>query len=135
MGQHRPRQRSRALPPRPWCDERTALTAQLAHQRRALYVTAYGLAEKRSRTMPVASELSIIGPLKPAVRRETFRAGLALLKSHDAQRSTDHSDADEFTRAPDENLVGALAARAAAAALTDAAIAGIADLGLAVPVR
>ncbi|GGS29524.1 hypothetical protein GCM10010221_29090 [Streptomyces parvus] len=44
--------------------------------------------------------MSIIGPLKPAVRRETFRAGLALHKPRDAQRSTNQSGIDGATLYP-----------------------------------
>ncbi|MEU7293083.1 DinB family protein [Streptomyces exfoliatus] len=118
----------------PVADERTALTAYLAHQRRALRVTAYGLTEEQARVAPSASELSIGGLIKHAARCETFWTGLILREPSDAQRSEDESDADEFTLAPDETLAGALAAHAAAAERTDAAIAGIPDLGRAVPV-
>ncbi len=118
----------------PVADERTALTAYLAHQRRALRVTAYGLTEEQARVAPSASELSIGGLIKHAARCEIFWTGLILREPSDAQRSEDESGADEFTLAPDETLAGALAAHAAAAERTDAAIAGIPDLGRAVPV-
>ncbi|MGA5063795.1 DinB family protein [Streptomyces exfoliatus] len=118
----------------PVADERTALTAYLAHQRRALRVTAYGLTGEQARVAPSASELSIGGLIKHAARCETFWTGLILQEPSDAQRSEDESDADEFTLAPDETLAGALASHTAAAERTDSAIAGIADLGRAVPV-
>ncbi|WP_411109100.1 DinB family protein [Streptomyces sp. c-19] len=118
----------------PVADERTALTAYLAHQRRALRVTAYGLTEEQARLTPSASELSIGGLIKHAARCEAFWTDLILQRPREVQRSADESDADEFTLAPDETLAGALAAHAAAAERTDAVIAGIPDLGRAVPV-
>ncbi|MEV6248719.1 DinB family protein [Streptomyces sp. NPDC051742] len=118
----------------PVADERTALTAYLAHQRRALRVTAYGLTEEQARLTPSASELSIGGLIKHAARCETFWTDLILQQPREAQRSSDESDADEFELTPDETLTGALAAHAAAAERTDAVIAGIPDLGRPVPV-
>ncbi|MFJ5774381.1 DinB family protein [Streptomyces sp. NPDC093094] len=118
----------------PAADERTALTAYLAHQRRALRVTAYGLTDDQARTAAPVGELSIGGLIKHAARCETFWTDLVLRQRRGPQRKADESDADEFRLAPDESLADVLAAYAEAAERTDAVIAGIPDLGQAVPV-
>lgn len=118
----------------PVADERSALTAYLAHQRRALQVTAHGLTDAQARLTPSAGELSIGGLIKHAARCETFWTGLVLQEQRGPQRQADESDADEFRLGPDETLAEVLAAYAEAAARTDAVIAGIPDLGQAVPV-
>ncbi|MEW1910610.1 DinB family protein [Kitasatospora sp. NPDC085895] len=118
----------------PVADERTALTAYLAHQRRALRVTAYGLTEEQARMAPTGSELSIGGLIKHAARCEEFWTDLMLQRQRGTQRKTDESDADEFRLAPDETLTAILAMYAEAADRTDAVITGIPDLGQAVPV-
>ncbi|GJF34116.1 hypothetical protein KNE206_68160 [Kitasatospora sp. NE20-6] len=117
----------------PVTDERTALTAYLAHQRRALRVTAYGLTEEQARMAASPSELSIGGLIKHAARCEGFWTDL-ILQRGGTQRETDESDTDEFQLAPDETLAEVLAAHAAAAERTDAVISSIPDLGQAVPV-
>ncbi|MCU7826081.1 DinB family protein [Kitasatospora sp. DSM 101779] len=118
----------------PVADERTALTAYLAHQRRALRVTAYGLTEEQARTASTGSELSIGGLIKHATRCEEFWTDLILQQQHGTRRKTEESDTDEFRLAPDETLAAVLAAYAEAADRTDAVITGIPDLGQAVPV-
>ncbi|MFB7620559.1 DinB family protein [Kitasatospora sp. NPDC056181] len=127
----------------PVADERTALTAYLAHQRRALRVTAYGLTEEQARMAASAGELSIGGLIKHAARCEGFWTDLVLQQQRGTQRKADESNepdepdesgADEFRLAPDETLAAVLAAYAEAAERTDAVIAGIPDLGQAVPV-
>ncbi|MEU6239371.1 DinB family protein, partial [Kitasatospora sp. NPDC047058] len=118
----------------PVADERTALTAYLAHQRRALRVTAYGLTEEQARTAASASELTIGGLIKHAARCEEFWTDLVLRRQHGTQRTADESGEDEFRLAADETLDEVLAAYAVASERTDAVIAGITDLGQAVPV-
>ncbi|GAA2807159.1 DinB family protein [Kitasatospora sp. CM 4170] len=118
----------------PVADERTALTAYLAHQRRALRVTAYGLTDEQARTAASASELTIGGLIKHAARCEAFWTDLILQQQRGPQRKADESDSDEFRLGPDETLAAVLAAHAEAAERTDAVIAGIPDLGQAVPV-
>ncbi|WP_225802663.1 DinB family protein [Streptomyces sp. NK15101] len=118
----------------PVADERTALTAYLAHQRRALRVTAHGLTDEQARMTASAGELSIGGLIKHAARCETFWTDLVLQQQSEPRRKADESDEDEFRLAPDETLAWALAAHAEAAERTDAAIAGVRDLGQAVPV-
>ncbi|GLW71531.1 hypothetical protein Kpho02_38300 [Kitasatospora phosalacinea] len=116
----------RVVPPVP--DERTALTAYLAHQRRALRATAHGLTDEQARTAASAGELSIGGLIKHAARCEGFWTDLVL------RRQGPQPQDDEFRLAPDETLAGALDAYAAAAARTDAVVAAVPDLGQAVPV-
>ncbi|MFJ1707636.1 DinB family protein [Kitasatospora sp. NPDC088346] len=123
----------------PVADERTALTAYLAHQRRALRVTAYGLTEEQARLPASASSLSIGGLIKHAARCEGFWVDLILRRQCGTQREADQSGADasgadEFHLAPGETLAGALDAYAAAAERTDMVISGVPDLGQAVPV-
>lgn len=118
----------------PVADERTALTAYLAHQRRALRVTAHGLTEEQARTAASASELSIGGLIKHAARCEGFWTDLILRQQPGTRRAADEADGDEFRLAPDETLAEVLAAYAEASERTDAVIAGIPDLGQAVPV-
>ncbi|MEU0405541.1 DinB family protein [Streptomyces sp. NPDC006197] len=118
----------------PVADERTALTAYLAHQRRALRVTAHGLTDEQARMTASAGELSIGGLIKHAARCETFWTDLILRQQRGPQRKADESDDDEFRLAPEETLAWALAAHAEAAERTDAVIAGVPDLGQAVPV-
>ncbi|MFD9123809.1 DinB family protein [Kitasatospora sp. NPDC059571] len=118
----------------PVADERTALTAYLTHQRRALRVTAHGLTEEQARMAASASELSIGGLIKHAPRCEGFWTDLILQQERRGQPEVDDSDAGEFQLAPDETLAGVLAAYAEAAERTDAVISSIPDLGQAVPV-
>ncbi|WP_030691071.1 DinB family protein [Streptomyces globisporus] len=118
----------------PVVDERTALTAYLAHQRRALRVTAHGLTDEQARTTAPAGDLSIGGLIKHAARCEAFWTDLVLRRQGGPQRKADESDDDEFRLAPDETLAWALAAHAEAAERTDAVIAAVPDLGQAVPV-
>ncbi|MFH8387583.1 DinB family protein [Kitasatospora sp. NPDC018058] len=114
----------------PVADERTALTAYLAHQRRALRVTAHGLSEEQARMAASASDLSIGGLIKHAARCECFWTDLILQQQRGTQPEADESNADEFQLA----LAEVLAAYTEAAERTDAVIAGIPDLGQAVPV-
>ncbi|MEV7775693.1 DinB family protein [Kitasatospora sp. NPDC086791] len=118
----------------PVADERTALTAYLAHQRRALRVTAHGLTEEQARMAASASELSIGGLIKHAARCEGFWTDLILQRQRGTRPEVDESDVDEFKLASDETLAGVLAAYAEAAERTDAVITSIPDLGQAVPV-
>ncbi|MFE1437333.1 DinB family protein [Streptomyces sp. NPDC058739] len=118
----------------PVADERAALTAYLAHQRRALRATAYGLTDEQARTAASASPLSIGGLIKHAARCEGFWTDLVVQRQHGTRPRTDEAGGDEFQLAPEESLAEALAAYAASAERTDAVIAGIPDLGQAVPV-
>ncbi|MFE5586152.1 DinB family protein [Kitasatospora sp. NPDC056531] len=118
----------------PVADERTGLTAYLAHQRRALRVTAYGLTDEQARMAASASELSIGGLIKHAARCESFWTDLILQQPRRTQRDANESAADEFRLAPDETLADVLAAYEEAAERTDAVIAAIPDLGQPVPV-
>ncbi|AIR96194.1 DinB family protein [Streptomyces glaucescens] len=118
----------------PVVDERAALTTYLAQQRRALRATAHGLTDDQARLAPSASELSIGGLIKHAGHCETFWTDLILQRQRGSQRKADESDADEFRLAEGEDLAGVLAAYAEAAERTDAVIAGVRDLGQAVPV-
>ncbi|WP_329494519.1 DinB family protein [Kitasatospora herbaricolor] len=118
----------------PVADEHTALLAFLTQQRQLLRVTAHGLTEEQGWATPSASELSIAGLIKHAARCERGWMKLVLGISTAPQRAADESDAPEFLPAPGETLAGLLADYELATAETDAAVAGIADLGQGVPV-
>jgi hypothetical protein len=118
----------------PVADERTALLAFLDQQRQLLRIPAHGLTEEQARATPSASELSIAGLIKHAARCERGWTDLVLRRSTAPQRAADESDAAEFLPAPGETLAGLLADYELATAETDAAVAGIADLGQGVPV-
>ncbi|MGC0327208.1 putative damage-inducible protein DinB [Streptomyces sp. SAI-170] len=113
---------------------RTALTAYLAHQRRALRATAYGLTDEQGRMAASAGELSIGGLIKHAARCEDFWTDLILQQRCEPQPKADELNGEEFRLGPDETLAEVLVAYAEASERTDAAIAGVPDLGQAVPV-
>ncbi|WP_371502188.1 DinB family protein [Kitasatospora sp. NBC_00374] len=118
----------------PVADERTALLAFLAQQRQGLRVTAHGLTDEQARTPASASELSIAGLIKHAARCERGWTDLVLGRDGALVPAEDEPDGSEFVLGPDETLAGVLARYEEAARATDAVIAGIADLGRAVPV-
>ncbi|MGW4780165.1 DinB family protein [Streptomyces filamentosus] len=118
----------------PVADERDGLLAYLAQQRQTLRATAHGLTDVQARMTPTAGELSIGGLIKHAARCEAGWIDLVLQRQRGPQRAADESDAAEFALTEEETLAGVLDQYAAAARETDEVIAGIADLGRAVPV-
>ncbi|MFC7929302.1 DinB family protein [Streptomyces cinereoruber] len=118
----------------PIADEREGLLAYLAQQRRALRATAHGLTDAQARLTPTAGELSIGGLIKHAARCEAGWTDLILQRQRGRRRTADESDSAEFVLTPEETLAEVLDQYEAAARETDAVIAGIADLGQAVPV-
>ena len=127
----------------PIADEREGLLAYLAQQRDAFRIVAHGLTDEQARATPTVSTLSIGGLIKHVSFVESGwidtmlgRSGAAAgddFAGDDFEASQDDY-ADNFVLGPDETLAGALEAYAAVAAETEAAVAGIDDLGLAVPV-
>jgi uncharacterized damage-inducible protein DinB len=101
------------------------------------------LTDEQARATPTVSTLSIGGLIKHVAFVEggwidtmLGRTGAAAgddFAGDDLEASQDDY-ADNFVLGPDETLAGALEAYAAVAAETEAAVAGIDDLGLAVPV-
>jgi uncharacterized damage-inducible protein DinB len=117
---------------RPVADEREGLLAYLEQQRQAIAAAAYGLTDEQARLRPTAGELSIGGLVKHVARMERGWMDTALGRTRSAEEEAGYERG--FTLGEDETLAGALADLEAAGRETEAAIAGIADLGQAVPV-
>ena len=122
----------------PIADEREGLLAYLAQQRDAFRIVAHGLTDAQARATPTVSTLSIGGLIKHVAFVESGWIDTMLCRTGAAggdDVEASHDDyADNFVLGADETLAGALGAYAAVAAATEAAVAGIDDLGRAVPV-
>ena len=114
----------------PVADERTALLAFLAQQRYVLRLTAYGLTDSQAVAAPAASELSVGGLIKHMACGERSWMDTVLERP---SGSTDEYDRG-FELGPDETLASVLDLYERVAAETEAIVAGIDDLGQAVPV-
>ena len=115
----------------PVADEREGLLAFLAQQRDGLKATAYGLADEQGRTPSTAGTLTIGGLIKHVTQVEQHWMDMVLQRT----RETDEQAyADNFRLLPDETLVDVIARYDAVAKETESIVAGIADLGQAVPV-
>jgi uncharacterized damage-inducible protein DinB len=114
----------------PVANEREALLAYLAQQRYTMRLTAYGLTDEQCRATPSASPLSVGGLIKhvTAVERAWMETVL------ERRSGSVEGYEDNFKLLPDETMTDVLARYDAAAIETDEIIAGIADLGQAVPV-
>jgi Protein of unknown function (DUF664) len=137
----------------PVANEREGLLAYLAQQRDAFRIVAYGLSDEQARVTPTVGTLSIGGLIKHVAFVESGWIDTMLGRSgpgggdNDAGDAGDANDAggsdfaaaqddyaDNFVLGPDETVAGALEKYAAVAAATEAAVAGIDDMGQAVPV-
>ncbi len=119
---------------RPVTDERDGLLSFLAQQRLVLRIAAHGLSEQQARATPTPSTLSVGGLIKHVTQVERSWLDITLQRP---PMPVDQGEADYgagFALSPTETLAAALAAYAEAAAETEAAIAGISDLGHPVPV-
>jgi hypothetical protein len=114
----------------PVADEREGLLAFLAQQREALRITAHGLTEEQARATPAASELSVAGLVKHVALTEANWVDIMLQR----QGHDDDQYMDSFSLGPDETLASVLERYEEVARATEAAVAGIEDLGQAVPV-
>jgi uncharacterized damage-inducible protein DinB len=115
----------------PVADEREALLAYLAQQRYVLKLTAYGLTDERARMQPLSTTtLSVAGLIKHVAATETFWIDVA--QGH--FRSQEDSYDDNFRVGPEETLATLIAQYDGVARNTEKVLAGIADLGQAVPV-
>ena len=117
------------VPPVP--DERSGLLGFLAQQRRVLKSAAHGLTEEQLRLVPSASALSIGGLLKHVAFVERGWVNDILRRPDTA---TPESYGAQFQLTESDTLASLIADYDEAAAETEAAIAGIADLGQPVPV-
>ncbi|HZC26223.1 MAG TPA: DinB family protein [Actinopolymorphaceae bacterium] len=118
---------------RPVADERDALLSYLAQQRSVICIAAYGLSDKQARATPSVSSLSVGGLIKHVAVTERGWIDTILQRKRDAGGGADDYFAN-FQLAPDETLAGVLARYDEVARETESVIAGIADLGQAVPV-
>lgn len=120
-----------SVPPIP--DERTGLLAYLGQQRYVLRLSAHGLTDDQARATPTRSALSIGGLIKHVASTEQGWIDLVLQR----QRGSTDGEAEyltSFRLEPDETLAGVLARYDEVAEETERVIAGISDLGQAVPV-
>ncbi|MET8143935.1 DinB family protein [Sphaerisporangium sp. NPDC005288] len=115
----------------PIADEREGLLAFLAQHRYVLRLAAHGLTEEQARATPSASSLSVGGLIKHAATVE--RGWVAMVLQRPGGDSEEEYDAN-FRLAPGETLAEVLDLYDQVAKETEAAIAGIPDLGQAVPV-
>lgn len=118
----------------PVADEREGLLAFVAQQRDALRIAAFGLTDEQARATPTVSTLSVGGLIKHVTAMERGWIDLVLQRPRPAMEEAEAQYGADFQMGPDESLADLLADLEAAAGETEAAIAGIADLGQAVPV-
>jgi hypothetical protein len=114
----------------PVSNERAALLGFLAQQRDALCTVAFGLSDEQAAAAPSVSSLSVGGLIKHMAAGERSWMDTAQLRpggSIDEYESI-------FVLGPDETLAGVIDDYRKAGADTDRIVAGIDDLGRAVPV-
>ncbi len=116
---------------RPVADEREGLLGFLAQQRRVLKAAAHGLTPDQLRLTPTAGALSVGGLLKHVAHTE--RGWVDTMLRRPSTR-TEQDYGAEFRLTPRDTLESLHADLDAAAAETEEAVAGIADLGQPVPV-
>jgi hypothetical protein len=117
--------------PPPTIDERDNLLTWLAQQRDALRLTAFGLTDDQARTAAARpSTLTIGGLLKHVGQVEEYWIGLV----QGVNLGSNEDYENNFTMKPGETLASIVGRYDEIATATDKAIAGIDDLGQAVPV-
>ena len=115
----------------PVADEREALLGYLTHQRSVLRTTAFGLTDEQARTAASVSPLTVGGLIKHVAAVE--RSWMDIVRAQPSDGTPDDYERD-FRMEADETLDDVFAIYDAAARNTDAVVAGIDDLGQAVPV-
>jgi uncharacterized damage-inducible protein DinB len=115
----------------PVSDERTALLAYLAQQRDALRIAAHGLTDEQARLAASASPLSVGGLIKHLVIVERNWVDDMLQRP---QRVTADDYTSGFHLGQDETVADVLEEYRQVAEETEAAVAGIDDLGQSIPV-
>jgi uncharacterized damage-inducible protein DinB len=116
----------------PIADERSGLLQYLAQQRYVLRLTAYGLSDEQAMATPSSSPLSVGGLIKHVSSVESGWIDMVLQRNEDAGSEDDYGT--NFQIQPGESLAGVLERYASVARETEAVIAGIFELGQAVPV-
>ena len=117
--------------PGPVADEREGLMAFLQQQRDAVRISAYGLTDEQAGRAASAGALTVGGLVRHLAAMERNWASM-ITQQRDEQGPESYLDSFRF--GPHDSLEAALDDYAAAARETDAVIAGISDLGQAVPV-
>jgi uncharacterized damage-inducible protein DinB len=118
---------------RPVADERDGLLSYLAQMRYVLKLTGYGLTPEQLRATPTTSTLSVGGLIKHCAFVEAGWIDEVLQRAD--KSAEDYSAYEEnFRMADGETLDEVLANYDQVAAETERVIAGVADLGQAVPV-
>lgn len=112
--------------------ERANLLAYLAQQRYSIRLAAYGLTDEQARATPTKSTLSVGGLIKHVTAVERHWMGDVLQQKPEATNEQRYQDG--FTLAPAETLADVLDDNVRCGRETEAIIAGIDDLGRAVPV-
>ncbi|GAA3541591.1 DinB family protein [Amycolatopsis ultiminotia] len=120
------------VPPVP--DERAGLLGFLTQQRNALKTAAFGLTEDQARAVPSASALSVGGLVKHVAATEDGWIDLVLRIPPKPIEESMASYQDNYRLSRSETLAGILAEYDRVATRTEEVIAGIEDLGQAVPV-
>jgi uncharacterized damage-inducible protein DinB len=114
----------------PVADEREGLLAFLAQQRYALRVAAFGLTDAQAVSAPAASELTVAGLIKHSTAVE--RSWMDTVRGRPSGSQDEYED--NFKLGPAESLASVLEDFDRAGEETERLIAGIDDLGRAVPV-
>jgi uncharacterized damage-inducible protein DinB len=115
----------------PIADEREGLIGYLRQMRLVMRLTAYGLTDDQARQAAVAStSLTVGGLVKHVAAVESSWVDMILQQSSQDPEAYE----DNFRMRDDETLAEVLAGYDAVAERTEAVLAGIADLGQAVPV-
>ncbi|HEY7626218.1 MAG TPA: DinB family protein [Ilumatobacteraceae bacterium] len=112
--------------------ERANLLGYLAQQRYAIRLTAYGLTDQQARATPTKSGLSVGGLLKHVTAMERYWMNEVLQQKPIVYDQGKYQD--DFTLGADETLAQLLDDSARCGRETEAIVAGIDDLGQAVPV-
>ena len=119
----------------PATDERELLLAYIAQQRDGVRNAAYGLTDEQARLVPTAGSLSVGGLIKHVANTE--QGWIDTILQRDRGGSPEERESryeDNFRLGPDETLAEVLARYEEVAQQTEAVVAGITDLGQAVPV-
>jgi uncharacterized damage-inducible protein DinB len=119
----------------PATDERELLLAYIAQQRDGVRNAAYGLTDEQARLVPTAGSLSVGGLIKHVANTE--QGWIDTILQRDRGGSPEERESryeDNFRLGPDETLAEVLARYDEVAQQTEAVVAGITDLGQAVPV-
>jgi uncharacterized damage-inducible protein DinB len=118
----------------PVADERDGLLSYLAQQRDVMRIAAHGLTDEQARATPTAGPLSVGGLVKHAATTE--RGWIDIARQRERPSADDAQDdyEENFRLGPNETLPDVLRLYDDVAKETEAVIAGIADLGQAVPV-